>query len=156
MEIIEELVSRLKLILDEQPQKFLAIPKDVISFKLRPEKWSKKEILGHLCDSAINNISRFIRAQYEAEPFQMRDYNQDKWVQFGDYQSQSIEEVVRFWVIMNERIVQIISKLTEETLSKECDLQGATFKYCKAESNTLLWLVADYVAHMDYHLKQIV
>ena len=28
-----------------------------------PEKWSKKQVLGHLIDSATNNHQRFIRAQ---------------------------------------------------------------------------------------------
>ena len=28
-----------------------------------PDKWSKKEILGHLLDSAVNNHHRFVRAQ---------------------------------------------------------------------------------------------
>ena len=35
---------------------------DEMSFKPDPHKWSKKEILGHLIDSAANNHQRFVRA----------------------------------------------------------------------------------------------
>ena len=31
-------------------------------FKPNPSKWSKKEILGHLIDSACNNQQKFVRA----------------------------------------------------------------------------------------------
>ena len=37
--------------------------------KPAPNKWSKKEILGHLIDSAQSNIRRFVIAQYEENPF---------------------------------------------------------------------------------------
>ena len=32
--------------------------------KIDTNKWSKKEILGHLIDSAINNLQRFTEIQY--------------------------------------------------------------------------------------------
>lgn len=31
------------------------------NLKLSPDKWSKKEILGHLCDSAVHNHVRFVK-----------------------------------------------------------------------------------------------
>ena len=42
------------------PSKFLAIGESSINEKPKPNKWSKKEILGHLVDSAINNLQRII------------------------------------------------------------------------------------------------
>jgi DinB superfamily len=54
------------------------ITEEEYSFKPSPAKWSKKEILGHLIDSAQSNIRRFVVAQYEENPF--IKYNQDKWV----------------------------------------------------------------------------
>src|SRR5229473_1548246 len=46
----------------------------------RPEgKWSRKEILGHLIDSAANNHQRFVRLQHE-EMLVYPSYRGDEWV----------------------------------------------------------------------------
>src|ERR1043165_9908871 len=39
------------------------IPDEEASIRPAPGKWSKKEILGHLIDSAANNHQRFLRLQ---------------------------------------------------------------------------------------------
>jgi hypothetical protein len=51
--------------------------------KPAPEKWSKKEILGHLVDSAQTNIRRFVVAQYEEQPHIV--YAQNAWVTAANY-----------------------------------------------------------------------
>ncbi|NJN28609.1 MAG: DinB family protein [Cyclobacteriaceae bacterium] len=45
-----------------------------------PGKWSKKEVLGHLIDSGINNLQRFTEIQYESKPYKVREYKQDELV----------------------------------------------------------------------------
>jgi hypothetical protein len=50
---------------DSVPQQIKAIDEVEFSRKVSPDKWSKKEILGHLIDSATNNHQRFVRAQFE-------------------------------------------------------------------------------------------
>jgi len=54
---IEEYLPKLRLLTDEES-----------SIKPLPNKWSKKEVIGHLIDSAQNNIRRFIVTQYESNP----------------------------------------------------------------------------------------
>ncbi len=48
-----------------------------MSIKLFPNKWSKKEIIGHLINSATNNHQRFVRCQFETIPKIV--YDQNKW-----------------------------------------------------------------------------
>ncbi|MBK9046740.1 MAG: hypothetical protein IPL74_08565 [Bacteroidetes bacterium] len=48
------------------------------------QKWSKKEILGHLIDSATNNHQRFVRGQFETVP--EISYDQNNWNTFSYYQ----------------------------------------------------------------------
>ena len=60
--MIEEAIHKLTAIVIEYPARFQSIPEAQFSFKPSPKKWSKKEILGHLIDSATNNHHRFIRA----------------------------------------------------------------------------------------------
>ena len=65
-----------------------------VSERPLPHKWSKKEILGHLCDSAINNLERYIKIQYEPQPCVLTPYDQVQWVDIQDYQEISIEEII--------------------------------------------------------------
>ena len=61
------------------------------SRKSSPEKWSKKEILGHLIDSAVNNLQRFTEIQFQDKPYPIQKYDQDQLVIANDYQNASIE-----------------------------------------------------------------
>jgi len=76
--IMQTTAQDLETIIDRHLPALKTIPEGEYTFKSSPEKWSKKEILGHLIDSAQSNIRRFIVAQYEDEPKIL--YNQDKWV----------------------------------------------------------------------------
>ena len=55
-----------------------------------PNKWSNKEIIGHLCDSAMINLQRFVRCTYE-ENFKLV-YEQDEWVATQRYQEMDIRK----------------------------------------------------------------
>ncbi|HJY63806.1 MAG TPA: DinB family protein [Ignavibacteria bacterium] len=154
MNILYNTISRIENHLVEVSQKLKEIPEKDLSFKRAPGKWSKKEILGHLCDSAVNNLSRFIRAQFETEPFVLNKYQQDDWVRVNHYQDMNIEDIVNFWISVNKRINYVVSKMPEEKLGIEIDHNGATYADPKG-NKTLLWLFEDYLAHMEYHLKQI-
>jgi hypothetical protein len=143
----EDTINGLKKNIKEVPQKFISIPEDKLSFKPSPKKWSKKEILGHLCDSAICNYSRFIRAQFEQEPMDARSYAQDDWVYLNSYKDISTSELVQLWTSLNTQIVNIISKIPSGKLGIKCK--------CEGKIHTLQWIIDDYLTHMNHHLEQI-
>ena len=64
-------------------------------------------------------------------------------------------ELLNYWVIVNKQIVQIITNIPEEKLAGTIVFGDDAFREDKSEKN-LLWLIEDYVVHMEYHLKQIV
>lgn len=109
-----------------------------------PNKWSKKEILGHLCDSAINNIERFIKIQYEQQPYVTKSYNQDKWVVLQNYRDSSLKEILNLFCTLNKQIINIIMKIPQEKLSYLCDIGNNQHK-------TLEWLIQDYLE--QHHFK---
>lgn len=110
--------------------------------------WSKKEILGHLCDSASNNCHGFIRIQFEKQPFMIVPYDQNNWVLIQDYQGMPLDEIISLWTVINKHILRVISRIPEETLGYVCDLGDN-------KSCTLLEWVQDYLRHLEHHLKQI-
>ena len=117
------------------------------SFKTNPDKWGKKEILGHLIDSATNNHQRFVRIQFEHLP--VISYNQNQWNDKNHYHSLSKEHLIQFWTIYNSHLLEIIKLIPQDNLSK----QGFTGGNIPV---TLSWLINDYVSHTEHHLKQLV
>ena len=73
---MKEWIDVLSQIIDTTVKEWTIIPKADWVKKTQPEKWSKAEVVGHLIDSAQNNIQRFIRAQYEGAPNHF--YNQNE------------------------------------------------------------------------------
>ncbi|MEQ6124358.1 DinB family protein [Pseudotenacibaculum sp. MALMAid0570] len=119
-----------------------------LSRKESVSKWSKKEILGHLIDSGINNLQRFTEIQFENKPYPIRQYNQNALVKANDYQNADIKEISEFWNSINLRILYLIKKQTEKTLNYKVQLEKD--KFCD-----LRFLMVDYVDHIEHHLKQI-
>ena len=139
--------ERLNYLLTALPLKINMFTEE--EFSTKPlNKWSKKEILGHLCDSAINNQQRFIRIQYEKQPLLVLPYSQDDWVAIQDYQNMPTADIVALWLALNRQIARVISRIPEEKLAYQCDF--GDHKYL-----TLLELIQDYLQHLDHHLRQI-
>ena len=120
-----------------------------LSKRLSPGKWSRKEELGHIIDSAQNNIQRFIRVQYEENVHIM--YHPDNWVLMNDYQNTSKDELVELWYLLNKKIVTILEKMPEATHQSLM-----SFDKDPAIKNTTLFIAEDYVKHMTHHLQNIV
>jgi hypothetical protein len=140
-------VERLKQLCIVIPPLLSRIGEEDFVLKPGPQKWSKKEILGHLIDSAANNHQRFIRVQFEDMPF-IR-YDQNQWNQLTHYQEKNTEELIRFWTLYNQHLAHLISFIPEENLQK-------LSRAARPEPVTLEWLIDDYVAHLEHHLRQIV
>ena len=155
MNVKANILNRLQYLIDEIPEKIANLSADKLAEKNNPEKWSKKEILGHLCDSAFNNHCRFITAQSAKEPVKISPYEQNEWVTLNAYQKMNMSDIINLWVLLNKQILLVVENMPEEKLAVQCDLGGAAFR--EGENiKPLLWLIEDYVIHMEYHLKQII
>ena len=124
------------------------LSEEEMSVKKSPEKWSKREILGHLIDSAINNLQRFTEIQFTEKPYVIRKYNQNELVKVNDYQNSDTQELLSFWFAINKRIEKIIKKQTEETLKYKVQIDDETI----VDFN---FLIKDYIDHLVHHLQQI-
>ncbi|MCB0707542.1 MAG: DinB family protein, partial [Saprospiraceae bacterium] len=120
-----------------------------LSSKPNPDKWSKKEILGHLIDSGINNLQRFTEIQFAKLPYKIRKYNQDALVKANNYQEANLKEITAFWLAVNNRIMFVMQNQTETSLSYQIELS-------ENEYADLRFLMEDYVDHLEHHLNQII
>src|ERR1700755_2299488 len=116
------------------------------NYKPDPAKWSKKEIIGHLIDSAQINLQRFVRCTYE-ENFKLI-YEQDEWVAAADYQIADIKELLDLWILLNRQIIRVLSNYPPDRLGVMCDNDKN-----ETHLHTVEWLAADYVRHMAHHLN---
>lgn len=121
-------------------------------------KWSRKQIIGHLIDSAANNHSRFVRAQF-IDDLVFPGYEQEAWVDSQQYQEKDWSELVQLWKLYNRHILHIMKVTPEETRMKLRSKHNlhviASDKLSPNEPVTLDWFMRDYVDHMKKHLGQI-
>ena len=143
-----ETQNRLEKLVDHGFERIATYPEAEMSFKPSSEKWSKKEILGHLIDSAINNLQRFTTIQFATKPFKIDSYGQCDLVVSNDYQNSNTSELLEFWKAINVRIMHVISLQNENTLNHKIVLTNG-------ESSDLKFLMQDYVDHLEHHLNQI-
>jgi hypothetical protein len=129
---------------------FLSHEEKFLSEKPAPGKWSRKEIIGHLCDSALNNIQRFIRGQYENNP--TINYEQNNWVSISDYNSYSKEEIILLWSSLNKHLCKILNAMPAENYSNTCVMMSMDNG---TKSFTLKWIAEDYLAHLEHHLRKV-
>ena len=127
-------------------------------YKASPEKWSKKEILGHLIDSAYNNHQRFLRAGTQGSLI-FRGYDQVNWVKQNKYQQREKEEVLATWIQVNKHLAFLIEGIPEEKLHRET-VEHNFHQICsnlreEGEPCNLAYLIWDYLYHLEHHLTQI-
>lgn len=147
---MKKTIQELQEIIDLFSQKISAIPEAEFSAKHTPNKWSKKEVLGHLTDSAQNNLRRFICGQYDTTPPKIV-YEQDFWVKANDYQAKRSSDVILLWRLVNEQICSVLQTMPAVSYSQSCD----TGKQ-EEQLHSLQWMAEDYVKHMKHHLNQII
>ncbi len=114
-----------------------------------PGRWSKKETLGHLIDSAANNHARFVLVQLTPPPLRLQAYDQDAWVRLAAYQHSPPDELLMLWTAYNNFIIRLLSQIPESALATECFTSNNN-------PVTLNWLIDDYVLHLEHHVRQIV
>jgi hypothetical protein len=110
-------------------------------------KWSPKQVIGHLVDSAVNNQHRFVRAQL-APSLTFPGYEQDGWVATQGYQERSWADLLALWAALNRHLAHVIARIEPRTLETPCTIG-------KGEPVTLRFIAEDYVRHLRHHLEQV-
>jgi DinB superfamily len=123
-----------------------------------PGKWSPREIVGHLVDSASNNHQRFVRAQFQ-DDLVFAGYDQDAWVSAQRYQDASWRDLVTLWRAFNLHIAHVIETVPPELRTRvhtRHNLDQLAWQTVAAGAPTTLdTFMSDYVGHLKHHLRQI-
>jgi len=147
---MKKIAEDLNQVIREYAKKIASIPEKEFAAKPQPDKWSKKEVLGHLIDSAQNNLRRFICGQYEPTPPKIV-YDQERWVVSNNYTQTDSPELITFWLLINQRIVAVLNQMPPSAYASNCDTGKDS-----VQLHSIEWLADDYVKHMKHHLNQII
>lgn len=148
----------LQHIIEEARTKLLTLEEERVAQPIAAGKWSPKQIIGHLIDSASNNHQRFVRAQF-TDDLIFPGYRQEEWVVLQEYDSADWQNLVQLWYYFNWQIARVMDITPESKLNMlrpQHNLhQIAMYTIPAEEPATLVYFMLDYVKHLENHLKQI-
>ena len=153
-DVLEEFVRTV----EEASARLLSLTEEESRRPLAEGKWSAKETLGHLIDSASNNHQRFVRAQLR-DGLVFEGYEQDEWVRVQGYADEPWPHLVNLWKFYNLHLAHVCGRAPEpERLRprREHNLHEIGWApVSREEPSTLEHLMRDYVGHLRNHLRQI-
>ena len=153
-----EIARELRVAVDNASERLGAIPEDKASQAVAPGKWSPKEIIGHLVDSASNNHGRFVRAQLTDDLF-FAGYDQEAWVRVQHYSRANWIELIALWRAFNHHIASVVERIPSDIASRQRthhNLDQIAWQTVATDKPvTLEYFVRDYVGHLKHHLSQI-
>jgi DinB superfamily len=140
-------IERLGAVLEEAPPRLLALSEAEAGAPAKGMRWTRKQLVGHLIDSASNNHQRFVRAQQQASMSFPR-YVQDEWIAAQGYHERPWGELVELWRLYNRHLLHVMRRVPEAAFANSCIVAAD-------EPETLAYHMADYVVHLEHHLGQI-
>ncbi|MGP8173905.1 MAG: DinB family protein [Terracidiphilus sp.] len=125
----------------------VALPPQLADTPWREGGWSRKQIVGHLLDSAANNRQRFVRAAADGH-YAGPKYAQDAWVAAHCYAAQPWETLLRWWEAEHEILAAVVDQIPEDRLNASCIVGDDA-------PVSLRFLIEDYLRHQRWHLAQL-
>lgn len=155
---MEEWIESFRQIIDRANSRLLQISEEQSEIAPAPGKWSAKEIVGHLIDSAANNHQRFVRAQF-TDDLIFPGYEQDQWVRVQNYNRRPWVQLLELWRQYNLHLAHVMSAIPEGARTKSRSRhnlhQLAWQPIAESAPVTLEYFMRDYVGHLQHHLGQI-
>lgn len=155
---LKDYVTELREIVERAAPLLSALSDEESARSSAPGKWSPREIIGHLIDSASNNHQRFVRAQFQ-DDLVFPGYAQEDWVRVQDYRHAPWRELLALWQSYNLQLARVMAAVPQEVRDKEHrkhNLHQIGWQVVPEDKPaTLAYLMSDYVGHLKNHLQQI-
>lgn len=152
MNTFEPIITEINLLLNEWENKFLQFSKEQISVPRNKQNRNIKQIVGHMIDSASNNLHRTVLMQYQKLPLRFHNYatygNNEKWIQIQNYEDINWENLIQIWKFQHIHFLHVVANIQPENLKNEWI---ADFK----EKITLIGMIEDFPRHFKLHLAEI-
>jgi hypothetical protein len=148
----EPITQGLLNLIEEWEPKLLGISNDIITERRNSQNRTIKQIVGHMIDSASNNIHRIVHLHYQKSPLRFPNYatngNNDRWIAIQNYQDEDWNNMVNLWKYCNWHIVHIIKNVDSSKLDNQ-------WYYNEERLISLKEGIIDYLRHFKLHLDEI-
>jgi len=155
---VQDYVVELATSVEKATPMLLGISAELSARRPAPGKWSAREIVGHLIDSASNNHQRFVRARWQ-DHLKFEGYAQDAWVAAQQYQDAPWPELVALWGSFNRHLARVMTAVPPSVLTRahhDHNLHQLAWRPVpQHEPATLDYFMRDYVEHLKHHLNQV-
>ena len=153
-----ESARRLRAALAAAEPRLRAISDQQSAQPLAPGKWSARQVIGHLIDSAGNNHQRFVRASLQ-DDMVFPGYAQEQWVELQRYQDTPWSELLTLWGAFNRHLANVMAAIPNETRERVRSHHNldeiATYPPAHPAEATLEYFMRDYVDHLERHMRQV-
>ncbi len=154
---VPEYAQRLREAVEAAAPRLLAVTDDDAGRAPGPGKWSPREVVGHLVDSAANNHQRFVRGQLQDDSVFL-GYDQDEWVRVQDYAHAPWADSVALWRLYNRHLARVMELTPVDSRlapREKHNIQEIGFAAPIEATATLDGIMLDYVEHLLHHLRQL-
>jgi hypothetical protein len=156
--VIPDWLEDFRRTVEHAGEQLLLIPEEQAALPKAAGKWSPKQIIGHLIDSAANNHQRFVRAIFDSV-LVCPVYDQEEWVEVQRYNDESWSQLVQLWRNYNLHLAHVMIAMPEPARTQVRTLHNldriAWQTVSATEPVTLEYFMRDYVGHLKHHLNQI-
>ena len=155
---MQDYVTDLLSTIDQATPRLLALGAAASGRRPAAGKWSAREVIGHLIDSASNNHKRFVAAQGR-DDLVFQGYDQEAWVERQRYQEAPWEDLVALWAAFNRHLARVMAAVPAEDLTRTRrthNLHEIAWRPVPShDPATLDYFMNDYVGHLHHHLRQV-
>lgn len=147
---MKNLSKELLELIEDFKSEFISIGENFASIKLSEDKWTLKEIIGHLVDSASNNHQRILRMKM-TDHLNFPDYKNTQWLELQQHNRMKFADLLGLFYFYNKLLANIIENISEEELVHRWEVQWDP----KEDFIILEALVKHYVVHMRGHFTHM-
>ena len=148
----QPLIDALPSLIDEWEPKLNALPESLITERKNLQNRSIKQIIGHMIDSASNNLHRVVHQQYRESPLEFPNYatygNNDRWIAIQNYQHEDRKLLLALWKYLNLHFIHVVKNIDENKLDNLWNSGDGTMVSLRDS-------VVDYLRHFKLHLQEI-
>lgn len=151
--LFSQVANEIRQIIEVEEPFLSSLDKESISLKFNCQNRSIKQIVGHLIDSASNNLHRIIHLQYNECPLNFPNYatngNNDRWIAIQNYQDEDWSALIQLWKYSNLHLIHVIDQINTDKIDNKwlASPQGETVR--------LKDMVIDYPRHLKLHISEI-
>jgi len=154
---MQDYVDELRRTVETARVRLQSIPDAQSAARPAPGKWSRKEIIGHLIDSAANNHQRFVRASFQ-DALVFPGYDQDEWVRAQRYQDARWARLIDLWATYNLHVAHVMESIPAQVRERprtRHNLHEIAWRTVpESQPTTLDAFMRDYVGHLKHHIDQ--